>query len=68
MRAVFVSIALLLCLITGNANPAFAQTNLVTVTILYDNYAVEDRFETDWGFADPRLTTWLPRPLIEQTA
>lgn len=51
MRAVFVSIALLLCLITGNVNPAFAQTDLVTVTIIYDNYAVEDHFETDWGFA-----------------
>jgi len=27
------------------------QEHPITVTIIYDNYAVEDRLETDWGFS-----------------
>jgi len=36
---------------TGLPADIVGQDSAITVTIIYDNYAVEDHFETDWGFA-----------------
>lgn len=41
----------LLTLVNPDVSTAPAQTDSITITIVYDNYAVDDRFETDWGFS-----------------
>ena len=51
MRKAFVfSVALLLLSVLPMVAIA-GQEHPITVTIIYDNYAVEDRLETDWGFS-----------------
>ena len=56
MRIRHLLVVLGLLILPLMATPTAAQTNPITLTIIYDNYAYVDGMETDWGFA--ALRTW----------
>ena len=51
MRKLMVVLAVISFILPLIPKNALGQGDNITVTIIYDNYAVDDRFETDWGFA-----------------
>ena len=51
MKRLIVVLAIILLILPVAPAATNGQDPVVTVTILYDNYAVEDHLETDWGFA-----------------
>jgi 7,8-dihydropterin-6-yl-methyl-4-(beta-D-ribofuranosyl)aminobenzene 5'-phosphate synthase len=51
MKRLIIVLAIILLILPAAPAATNGQDPVVTVTILYDNYAVEDHLETDWGFA-----------------
>jgi 7,8-dihydropterin-6-yl-methyl-4-(beta-D-ribofuranosyl)aminobenzene 5'-phosphate synthase len=51
MRRWFVALSVIFLTVQVAPTLAHSQADVVTLTIIYDNYAYEGHHETDWGFA-----------------